>query len=215
MRQCRSTHSPSPLIAARAEVTRPLFRQPSGYQGQESSHGGPICRALADVVETDQPLWINQDIASPLMDITGALLEATASDEQSQVKQPGPWPPQIPETSGEHAIVVVQATLCINIKGEPFLVGFHRQTRPKGFKTHHPHLNLALIKFLPSLPQLCQMFLTGQSGQMAVKDEEQPPATKSGKALGLPPAVYHFKIKGSLTNPPGRCIHFVLLGILL
>ena len=71
-----------------------------------------------------------------------------------------------------------------------------------GLKGHDGNLDFQLRQFLFLLPQLRQMFATGESPQVTVKNQQQPTPCKIAQAMHLARHIPQLKI-----NRPGHGIY--------
>src|SRR5512133_1824015 len=118
---------------------------------------------------------VDQNIAAPLMDIVGGLMQFLPFQQFLQIDPQVARGPQIPERSIEHVIVVVGFAIFINQQW-PFQIGFRNILTGKKvvFKGNNNNFDLEPAELSFMITQLRDVRPTGQSTQMAVKYLQQP-----------------------------------------
>ena len=101
------------------------------YPVQQRLDGGTICRADADMVQTDGPARVDQHVSATLEDVSSRFYDLLPLDDLLQVSPPGFRTPNIPKGSGKHAVVPVRFAGIIDKKKPGKRSIFHVTARKK------------------------------------------------------------------------------------
>ena len=127
--------------------------------------------------ETDRPERVDQHVASLLESVSDRPHRQAAMAELSQICQPRRAAPEVPSPGTPHRVGLIQRAPVIGDHGPRG--GGLRGVRPRRLvrlERNHQYTDLECAEGRLRLLQLQQVSSTGESAQVAVKDEQQPAA---------------------------------------
>lgn len=132
------------------------------------------------MLEPDQTVGIDQHVASLLPGVGARQAGKPPESGLTKVGAEGRRPPQVPEPGLPHRVGVIEAALGVDEQrpAQPGL-GHVRTSRGRILERHGQRLHPEPRKILLRLLQLQQMPPAGQSEQVPVEHQQQPPAAVS------------------------------------
>lgn len=166
---CRSTHG-----------------RPRAHDLKYRTNRWPVRWARTDVMKPHHAAGIDEDIASQLQEVAIGANEPVASKEQLRVNPPSGRAVDIPKCSVGHPIGRIQFARAVHeqrptevriadvaLGGRTQLEGDHGDAYPKR------------LEFVLSLTQLRQVRAAGQSAEVPVKNQQEPPPGVPIQRMGL------------------------------
>ena len=127
--------------------------------------------------KVDRPERVDQHVASLLEGVSDRPHRQAATAELSQIRQPRGAAPEVPSPGTPHRVGLIQRAPIIG-DDRPHRGGL-RDVRPRRvvrLEGNHQHTDLECAEGRLRLLQLQQVSSTGESAQVAMKDEQQPAA---------------------------------------
>ena len=123
-------------------------------------------------MQANNSIGIDQNIAAQLVKIPAAALKTSSLHEKFRINHPRSRSIDIPPAAAFHSISHIQGAGLID-KHRPRQIGLANVGLRRGteFKSDDNYLYSRICKFFFVLTQLRQVFASGQSREVAVKDE--------------------------------------------
>ena len=150
----------------------------SGKVRQYGFDGRAIGRAAADMVEQNRSVAADQYVAAELRYVVGGPLGAPSAGHQFKINGDRRRAIQIPCTGTVHATRGGQLSTFVDQQrpGQPHIGGIRSRSRQRlEGDNQHCKIQLGDLRFM--LLQLQQVLSARQSAQVAVKDQQQRPAS--------------------------------------
>ena len=167
--------------------------------------GRPVCRSGADMMQGNDPVRIDQDIPTPLVDVPFRLSQPISLYYPLQVSPPCFRPPNVPEGSGEHPVLPVRFAGVIDQK-RPGERSFSHVTAGEKvvLERDHRDFHVSPGEFLFPITQLRDVRPAGKSAEVAVKHQQQPVPAVVREKMSSPVTVPKFERWGGFSGQVGH-----------